>query len=202
MAANYTANYNLCQWEATDQVQRTDFNQDNAKIDAALGELAPKVDMLDRAAACAAYYAGRLAMLDFEKTGNRPPYRSLICENFKDGSMFTSIGEAVLQNGSLVLNGAGKTTVATSVEYAPGLSGWTKAWLWIHFSGGSVVPTLNGQAMTRNTTGSYTAISGESCFEREYFWEGTPGKNVQLQFTIETGTTSAVTVYDYYLMLL
>ena len=36
MASNYTTNYNLCQWEPTDQVQRTDFNADNAKLDAAL----------------------------------------------------------------------------------------------------------------------------------------------------------------------
>ena len=36
MASNYTTNYNLCQWESTDQVLRTDFNADNAKIDAAL----------------------------------------------------------------------------------------------------------------------------------------------------------------------
>lgn len=36
MASNYTENYGLCQWEATDQVLRTDFNEDNAKIDAAL----------------------------------------------------------------------------------------------------------------------------------------------------------------------
>ena len=36
MASNYTEYYDLCQWEATDQVQRTDFNADNAKIDAAL----------------------------------------------------------------------------------------------------------------------------------------------------------------------
>ena len=36
MASNYTEHYDLCQWEATDQVQRTDFNADNAKIDAAL----------------------------------------------------------------------------------------------------------------------------------------------------------------------
>ena len=26
MASNYTTNYNLCQWQPTDQVQRTDFN--------------------------------------------------------------------------------------------------------------------------------------------------------------------------------
>ena len=36
MSTNYTNNYNLCQWEASDKVLRTDFNADNAKIDAAL----------------------------------------------------------------------------------------------------------------------------------------------------------------------
>ena len=36
MATNYTTNYQLNQWEPTDQVLRTDFNQDNAKIEAAL----------------------------------------------------------------------------------------------------------------------------------------------------------------------
>ena len=39
MASNYTENYALCQWEPTDQVQRTDFNADNAKLDAALAAL-------------------------------------------------------------------------------------------------------------------------------------------------------------------
>ena len=38
MASNYTTNFGLCQWEATDQVQRTEFNADNAKIDAALAK--------------------------------------------------------------------------------------------------------------------------------------------------------------------
>lgn len=36
MASNYTENYGLCQWEATDQVLRTEFNDDNQKVDAAL----------------------------------------------------------------------------------------------------------------------------------------------------------------------
>lgn len=46
MASNYTTNFGLCQWEATDQVQRTEFNVDNAKIDAALGEHAQKLNWL------------------------------------------------------------------------------------------------------------------------------------------------------------
>ena len=37
MASNYTENYGLCQWEAGDAFTRTEFNADNAKLDAALG---------------------------------------------------------------------------------------------------------------------------------------------------------------------
>lgn len=39
MASNQTSNYGLNQWEATDQVLRTDFNEDNAKLEAALAAL-------------------------------------------------------------------------------------------------------------------------------------------------------------------
>ena len=39
MATNYTTNYQLNQWEPTDPVIRTDFNADNAKIEAALAQL-------------------------------------------------------------------------------------------------------------------------------------------------------------------
>ena len=39
MATNYTTNYDLCQWEPTDAVQRLEFNADNAKLDAALAVL-------------------------------------------------------------------------------------------------------------------------------------------------------------------
>lgn len=39
MASNYTENYGLCQWEATDQVLRKEFNEDNAKVDTALQDL-------------------------------------------------------------------------------------------------------------------------------------------------------------------
>ena len=42
MASNYTSNYNLCQWAASDKVLRTEFNADNAKIDAALASKAEK----------------------------------------------------------------------------------------------------------------------------------------------------------------
>ena len=43
MASKYTEHYDLCQWEATDAVQRVEFNADNAKVDAALAGLAAEV---------------------------------------------------------------------------------------------------------------------------------------------------------------
>ena len=43
MATNQTTNYQLNQWEPTDQVLHTDFNADNAKVDAALAGLASAV---------------------------------------------------------------------------------------------------------------------------------------------------------------
>ena len=42
MASNYTKNYQLNQWEPEDKVVRTDFNEDNEKIDAALNSKADK----------------------------------------------------------------------------------------------------------------------------------------------------------------
>jgi len=44
MASNYTSNYSLCQWEASDKVLRTEFNADNAKIDAAIKAVDSRVD--------------------------------------------------------------------------------------------------------------------------------------------------------------
>ena len=51
---NRTTNYKLCQWEETDRVQRTDFNEDNVKIDNAI-----KAEADARTAAVAAERSAR-----------------------------------------------------------------------------------------------------------------------------------------------
>ena len=43
MSTNYTENFDLCQWEPTDAVQRLEFNADNAKLDATLQALSVQV---------------------------------------------------------------------------------------------------------------------------------------------------------------
>ena len=43
MSTNHTSNYNLCQWEPSDKVLRTEFNADNAKIDAAIAAVDSRI---------------------------------------------------------------------------------------------------------------------------------------------------------------
>ncbi len=49
MSTNHTPNYQLSQWEPSDQFVRTDFNEDNAKIDSALKANADAVSMAAQA---------------------------------------------------------------------------------------------------------------------------------------------------------
>jgi len=53
MSTKYTKNYKLCQWEATDQVRRTDFNTDNAKLETALTRIETTADSAKAAAKAA-----------------------------------------------------------------------------------------------------------------------------------------------------
>ena len=69
MASNYTEHYGLCQWEATDQVRREEFNQDNAKMDEILKTLADKDITLERAVAAVAAAAGNCQMELITYTG-------------------------------------------------------------------------------------------------------------------------------------
>ena len=63
MATNHTTNYQLNQWEATDQVLRTDFNQDNQKIDGALKANADAIAAETAAREAAAKNASRFIKL-------------------------------------------------------------------------------------------------------------------------------------------
>ena len=57
---NRTTNYKLCQWEAEDKVRRTDFNEDNVKIDTALAAVRDRVNSLTAAVhkVAAGHYTG------------------------------------------------------------------------------------------------------------------------------------------------
>ena len=47
MSTNHTPIYNLCHWEPEDPVLRTDFNEDNAKIEIAMSRLSERASALE-----------------------------------------------------------------------------------------------------------------------------------------------------------
>ena len=200
MSTNYTENFDLCQWEPTDPVIRTDFNADNAKIEAALTALEEAKQRLDRAAVTLAYYTGRLALKEMDSTGKHPPQRAMKCDIFSSASGRTLTGGVTVQNNTLVLSGAGKTGSMTTGATSITGPGWTQARMWIHFSGGTITPKLNGEAMTYVDNDYVTSASGEDCWEREYVWNGQGGTSASVTLELSTGTASSITVYDYYVV--
>ncbi|MEY8404571.1 hypothetical protein AALA54_14775 [Oscillospiraceae bacterium 44-34] len=77
---NRTQNYNLCQWEAADKVQRTDFNEDNRKIEAAI--------LAARKAPCCVYgtYVGNGGTVTVD-VGFRPGFLVIIPGTYSDTAL-------------------------------------------------------------------------------------------------------------------
>lgn len=80
MASNYTENYGLCQWEATDQVLREEFNEDNAKVDVELQKIEKTVTEHDEVL--------KTHDTALDKKGNCRIQLSSYVGNGKDGSEF------------------------------------------------------------------------------------------------------------------
>lgn len=200
MASNYTEHYDLCQWEPTDAVQRVEFNQDNAKLDAALAELETAKQRLDRAAANLAYYTGRLTAREMLEQQRHPSQRGIHCDLFLSSTGRTFTGGVSLQNNTLVLSGANQTGSMTTISSSITKSGWTQARLWVHHSGGDVAVKLNGEPMEHVWVGYEPSIPGERCLEQEFVWNG-QGKNFsQVTLELSTGSSSSMTVYDFFVL--
>lgn len=195
MASNHTSNYNLCQWEATDAVLRTDFNEDNAKIDAVLQELSIAKELPD-----VAFYLGQLG-IERLKEGKAFPLRDMICEAFLDPSQFTLSGGAILQNKVITLSGS-QTGSLTTRSYLFMGSSWSRIWAWVHMSGGEAAVSINGKAMTPVGSGLSSTIDGISCLERSYRldWAGRDTSvSVKLDLTGYSGST--LQVFDFCVFL-
>ena len=200
MASNYTEHYDLCQWEPTDAVQRVEFNQDNTKLDAALAELETAKQRLDRAAANLAYYTGRLTAREMLEQQRHPSQRGIHCDLFLSSTGRAFTGGVSLQNNTLVLSGANQTGSMTTVSSSITKSGWTQAHLWVHHSGGDVAVKLNGEPMEHVWVGYEPSIPGDRCLEQEFVWNG-QGKNFsQVTLELSTGSSSSMTVYDFFVL--
>ena len=92
MASGYTENYGLCQWQGEDKFLREEFNQDNAKIDAALKAAEDKA----AAAAQSAQQTADRALSGLEDQSYN--VYNLILQNYYDGK-YSGYKKALLYDG-------------------------------------------------------------------------------------------------------
>ena len=119
MSTNKTTHYQLNQWEAEDKVLRTEFNEDNQKIDAAMRNLYSAVPRV-----ASGFYVGdgtEVRLIELEFT----PRAVFVCRNngctYESGTIWgglavtgsplvesygsqTCTGLAIAENGFLVYN--------------------------------------------------------------------------------------------------
>ena len=200
MATNYTTNYDLCQWEPTDPVIRTDFNADNAKLEAALTALEEARTRLDRVAVNMAYYTGRLVTLEKRTSEIAQPMRAMLNEPFLTSSDKTLTGGAAIQNKELILNGANKSATMTDAGRTISEPNWTQARMWLHQDGGTVTPYINGNAMELVKSDYNRALNGEYYFEMEYLCTTGGTASVQVSLDLDTGSDSSMRVLDYFVV--
>lgn len=198
---NHTSNYNLSQWDAEDKVLRTDFNADNAKIDAALAGLEKRVALLDRAVPNLAYYVGQLVLLDFENRKKFFPAYSMTYYNFYEHSTEALTGNVVFRDGQLVLNGAGeKATVSTS-NFSIHQAGWTVARLWTHSKGGTLTAALNGEEMLLCQRQFSSMYNERYVLEQCFIVENAGKTSAKITLNLDCGTDPSMIVKDYCLMV-
>ena len=105
MASNYTTNYGLCQWEPGDNFVRTEFNQDNARIDAALGRV-------EDLAASAGRNVAELLLQQYYEGKDTSWKQALVFDGFQDQQLIASMTAGVLRGSQGVsLSAAGQGNV-------------------------------------------------------------------------------------------
>jgi len=198
MPSSYTPNYQLNQWEADDRVQRTDFNADNAKIEAALSGFSARLAFLERAVPNLARYVGLFGVLDLLERKKGLSQWAMIREAFLYPSTLTLTGGAAITNGVLTLSGKGATGTMTAGNLSIDAPDWTQARMYLHRSlGCSVTPRFNGEEMTFVSAATAPSPSGGYGAEDEYVWNGPRSSSVQISLDLACGNGGTLSVYDY-----
>ena len=105
MASNYTERYGLCQWEAVDSFVRTEFNQDNGRIEAALGRV-------EDLAASAGRNVAELLLQQYYEEKETGWKQALVFDGFQDQQLIASMTAGVLRGSQGVsLSAAGQGNV-------------------------------------------------------------------------------------------
>ena len=198
MASNYTENYGLCQWEATDAVLRTDFNEDNAKIDEALNTLS----ISSAGVYNLAHNVYSLSMKDYSTTHYHGYRRGLIMDDFHNQEAIASLtGGLVVQGGALVLSGKGKKGTMTGISQSAGCSTWRRVVAWVKYlPSATYTLKVNSVPLIMTDRWDTQSTDGISCREGQYEGDIAGQNSATITLILETDTASEAKVYEYGVM--
>lgn len=95
MGSNSTDSYQLNQWAGGDPFIRTDFNEDNQKIDGALGGLDARLRTLERGIQPMSYHLFQLLLRDYYEEKRVDFRKGLLFDGFRDESQIARRSEAL-----------------------------------------------------------------------------------------------------------
>ena len=134
MASGYTANYGLCQWQPGDKFLREEFNEDNAKIDAAIKAAKDNATAVGKAAQTAAekaqatadraladlgtvsYNVYNLALQQSYEDKVTGWKQAMLFDGFQDDSGIASLDSGLVLNNGVVLS----KSISSNQEVANG----------------------------------------------------------------------------------
>ena len=210
MASSYTTNYGLCQWEPGDSFVRTEFNQDNARIDAAIkgvadtaaaetAALAERVTAADRGHTNLTYNVYDMAMKSYYENKVSGQRRAMFVEDFETEDYVAELGgELHVQVGALVLPWSAEPATMTTVPLPLAGVSWSKVFAWVKcLPGVTYTMAVSGIPMTHTGTSAAQSMAGTECQELA-FEAAVPGsESVVLSLTLTARDQIPPRVYEY-----
>ena len=201
-----TERYQLNQWEASDQVRRTDFNEDNAKIEQALAGQADALGMAEQRVT--EYYSAFInlaypiflqAAKDYETLKTIGIRQNLFVDTFDTADYVASLtGEMRVSSGTLFLSNTAAPATMTTVPIDLTDITWSRVMVWVRCDAGAeYVLSINGIVMTQTGSWSGKSLSGSKCTELQLEADISSSSSATFVFSVTPHPGYPGRIYEY-----
>ena len=201
-----TEHYQLNQWDPSDQVRRTDFNEDNAKIEAALAGQAAELAQAEQrgvehynAFSNLAHHIFLQAAKDYETLKELGSRQVIFLDTFDTEDYVASMtGEMQVFAGTLFLSNTAAPATMTTVPIDLTDITWSRVMVWVRCDAGAeYVLSVNEGVMAQTASWPGESFSGAKCTEVQ-FEADIPGSNsVTFSFSVTPHPGYPGRIYEY-----
>ena len=201
-----TEHYQLNQWDPSDQVRRTDFNEDNAKIEQALAGQAEEAGQAEqrfhgflRNFGDYAHILFAQAIANHSDTQTYTHIRSLFLETFDTQDNIASLeGNLNVSGGSLVLGwGNPPSTMTTMPIDLTGVT-WSRVVAWVRGAPNvTYTMAVNGVPLVQTAETPGKTVKGTACTELQLEADVPQSSSATVALTLAPIEENIPRVYEY-----